>query len=238
WPDRWSVERLSEIEEKLGPYGWNSLYQGRPRKRGGSVFNDVHFYDEAPKHYRVSIGLDLAYTKKTSSDWCVAVVLAESEGKYYVLDVVRRQCRVPEFAGVIRQLKTSYPGARMSWHTSTTEQGLADLMRSELGFPVFPELAQADKFVRAQLFFAAEKGNPEKQIAPRVFLPRQAAWLNEYVAEFAAFTGVNDKHDDQVDASASAFDALPVALAAVPKTHPTQFGRGVPQSKGMNGFQW
>src|SRR6185295_3906465 len=40
----------------------------------------------------------------------------------------------------------------------------------------------------------------------RVYLPRQAPWLEEYVAELTGFPGT--KFDDQVDSTAQALDYL------------------------------
>jgi predicted phage terminase large subunit-like protein len=42
----------------------------------------------------------------------------------------------------------------------------------------------------------------------RLFLPRRAPWLSDFLAELGAFTGVDDLNDDQVDALAAAFDSL------------------------------
>jgi hypothetical protein len=33
-------------------------------------------------------------------------------------------------------------------------------------------------------------------------------WVNDFISELQAFTGLNDPHDDQVDALAAAYDAL------------------------------
>lgn len=201
WPERWPLDRLREIERQLGPYGWASLYMGEPRPRGASVFRDVVFYDALPNTYRVAVGIDLAYTAKTHADYSVAVVLAESDGKYYVLDVRREQVALPEFTKTLRVLRDGYPGARWLWYTSSTEKGLADQLREGAGFPLLGEIAAADKFVRAQPVAAAWN-------AGAVLVPRQAAWLSAFVSEVCGFSGVADKHDDQVDAFAAAFDLL------------------------------
>lgn len=194
------VELLDEA--RLGnEYDWWSLYMGQPRPRGGAVFRDVYYYDELPRQYRVVVGVDLAYTAKTHSDFCVAVVLAEHDGCYYVLDVRREQSDPPTFAAHLRSLKAAYPGARMRWDTSTTERGLADLLRKESGIPLFGELATTDKFVRAQPAAAAWNDG-------RILLPRSGGWLEAFTAEVGSFTGIGDRHDDQVDALSSAFAAL------------------------------
>ena len=234
WPGRWPLERLQEIQEQLGDYGWSSLYQGQPRTRGASVFDDVRFYDALPASYRVGVGLDLAYSAKTHADWSVAVVVAEHDGIFYVLNVVRMQATPPAFATKLKPLRAAHQGARWLWYTSTTEMGLADLLREGLGFPVMGEIAKADKFVRAQPVAAAWK-------AGKVLVPHNAPWLEAFVSEVAAFTGVNDRHDDQVDALAAAFDVLTrgqLGRLAAPKPPIKQRTGFTDHNLGGGGFHW
>lgn len=200
-PWMWTAEQLAEIRETVGVYGWESLYQQRPRARGASVFADAYYYDALPSSYRVAIGVDLAYTRRTHADWSVALVMAmDPQGRAYVLDVVRRQVQAPEFALALKACSSRYPGARMRWYAAGPEMGVADFLR-RAGIPVTPMAATADKFVRAQPVAAG-------WAAGRVLVPREAPWLDELLDEVLGFTGVADAHDDQVDALAAAWDAL------------------------------
>src|ERR1019366_5484539 len=74
-PARSPLAQLERIRETIGQYGWSSLYQGSPFARGGTLFEDVYFYDALPVgvHVRIRIGVDFAYTKKTKADYSVAV---------------------------------------------------------------------------------------------------------------------------------------------------------------------
>jgi predicted phage terminase large subunit-like protein len=218
------VRMLREIEA-TNEYDWWSVYMGNPRVRGASLFHDLHNYEEPPKEYRVAIGVDFAYTAKTRSDFSVAVVLAESDGKFYVLDVVRAQEKLPDFCVRLRTLRATYPTSHWLWYASTTEQGMADLLREELKFPLRSELATADKHVRAQPVAGAWK-------AGKVLVPPRAPWLQAFASEVCGFTGVNDRHDDQVDALAAAFDQLHRGMPSKPRVTTTQF-----QKFGGNPFQ-
>lgn len=202
WPERWPASELQRKRDIVGPYEWASKYLGLPRARGGTVFHDAHFFGPTarPARFRVGIGVDLAYTAKTYADHSVAVVLAEIAGKYYVLDVRRAQVEAPDFAATLRQLGTVYPGAPMLALIGGTEKGVTDfLVRQRV--PLRAEPAKSDKFVRAQPVAAAWN-------AGRVLLPEGATWAPAFVSELMTFTGVADKHDDQVDALAAAFAAL------------------------------
>lgn len=197
WPSRWPVDAMLRRKAEVGEYDWASLYQGHPRPRGGSVFRDVVLCDEAPSRgYKVSIGIDLAYSTRTHSDYSVAVVMAESGGVYYVLDVIRAQVEAPAFRNALDRLRSRYPTAKPRWYCAGPERGVADLMGE-----IDARACTADKFVRAQPVAAAWN-------AGSIQVVRGGQWLDAFVREVTAFTGVADSHDDQVDALAAAFDAF------------------------------
>lgn len=215
WPERWSAEALEKKKAQVGIYTWASLYQGQPRPRGGQVFGEPTFYDEKPKVYRAALGVDLAYTKKKSADHSACVtMLLDGTGKKYVVDVIRRQVRVPEFRATLKRQSAFYPGSRGLMYTSTTEQGIVDLMReAPEGFPIDAMVAKGDKFTRAQPY-AAEWN------AGNVLVPRAAPWLDRFLSEHASFTGVDDPEDDQVDAAVAACDQLTTSGAGMTRTEP------------------
>ncbi len=199
WPERYSAERLAEIRQRVGEYTWDSLYQGRPRSRGGAVFTDVTFYDAVPSGCRRVIGVDLAYTAKSKADYSVAVICAvDSDGVFYVTHVERRQVAAPDFALTLQALLQANGNAPASSYVSGTERGTLDFMARH-GVHIRPLVARADKFSRAQLSAAAWNSG-------KIRVPREAHWLNAFVTELAGFTG-NDARDDQVDALVSAFDS-------------------------------
>lgn len=200
-PERFDLEALEQKRAAVGEYAWWSLWMQQPRGRGESVFQDVHFYDEVPKSLRVVIGVDLAYSNRKTADFSVAVVLgADGEGNFYVIDVRRMQVNPTAFRAVLAELKEVHGGAPIHAYVGGQEAGILDLFRSQ-GLYVEGKPAREDKFIRAQP--AAAAWNQKK-----IFLPREARWLTAYVDEMVSFTGVKDRHDDQVDATAAAFDAI------------------------------
>jgi hypothetical protein len=161
WPEQRPVEFLEKYR-LANAYDWASLWQGEPRAKGGAVFGDVHLYDPAQINWhghRVALGVDCAYSVKTHANWSVALVLVELNGLYYVREVQRHQVKAPQFKAVLDSLKKTYSIRKSRWYTSTTEDGTAELLE------VKPELARADKFVRAQPVAAA--WNAGKVLVPR-----------------------------------------------------------------------
>jgi phage terminase large subunit-like protein len=218
WPE--SGRDLAYWAEMRRPneHNWWSLYMGEPRPPSGRLFSGVHYYDALPGHYAVTIGVDLAYSSRTSADYSVAVALAydASRDTYFVLDVLRVQESAPNFADRLKQWKTRWPGARLHAYLGGTELGVADFFRDR-GIRLAVEPARADKLTRSQPTSAAWNEG-------RISVPGKARddgtvispeWVEPFVAELMDASGTNDEHDDQMDALAAAFDSAPRASYAV-----------------------
>ena len=227
WPERHSLMRLEDIKDKVGRYNWDSQYQGRPVARGGAIFGGTWMYDPSklPEGLRIRIGIDLAYSAKTKSDYSALVVTGQSrEGGTYIIHVARAQIEVPQFAALIKAQIAMYPGCTVHWHTSTTEQGIAQMLRSQ-GVNIMHQIAKNDKFIRAQPVAAA--WNAGRVLIPGVVGQAKPVWLDAFVGEVCGFTGVGDKHDDMVDAMASAFDVgAAIGHPEMPRAFAHQFNTG------------
>lgn len=200
WPEARPLPWLEGVRKEVGEYIWASLYQCQPRARGAAVFGDSHYFDLRTINLtgcRMALGADLAYSTKKWADWSVALVLAELNGTFYVLDVQRHRVKAPQFDAIVKGLKKTHGVHKTRWYTSSTEEGLADMIA------VKAVLASdhGDKFVRAQPVAAAWN-------AGKILVPKDAPWTEEFIRELVSFTGVDDDHDDQVDAFAAAYDAL------------------------------
>lgn len=196
-PSRWPLELLQRRKIEVGDFVWASLYQGQPRPRGGRVFQDSRLCNALPQSsYRVGIGVDLAYSAKTKSDYSTIVVLLELGGIYYVAECVRKQVRAPEFKLILESVLQRYPGAIPRWYCAGVEIGAADFIGG-----LDARQAGQDKFLRAQPVAAAWN-------AGNVAVLKDAHWINEFLGEVVSFTGVHDAHDDIVDALAAAYDSL------------------------------
>ena len=229
-PSRFDAVKLGEIRDELGAYGFASLYLGQPFARGGSLFKDVRFYDTKPEGMRIAIGVDLAYSTNKRSDYSVAVVLGEHEGTCFVLDVLRLQVSAPDFFNSLEGLSTKYRGAPITGYFGGTERGVIDMARTR-GLPIHMMVASQDKFSRAQPASAAWN-------AGKILLPQGPQWVDVFVSELLGFSGVGDKHDDQVDALVGAFArvggsaAMAHGITAKPSWIRTRF-----TSTGGSGFQ-
>ena len=229
WPARFDAAALTDIRTQIGEYDFASLYQGQPRAKGGKVFAEpTGWYDKLPDNgYRISLGADFAYSSKTYADYSVGIVLlARSEHdqqrgnitRYYVADVIRKQVEAPVFRTDLAKQREAWKGTVTAF-IGGTEKGVVDFLKTA-GIPLNPLPATLDKFARAQPVAAAWN-------AGDVLLPKSAKdapWLDAFISELTAFTGVGDRHDDQVDALAGAF--APFAGPPRRRTETTNYGFG------------
>lgn len=207
WPEMRSSAFLEEQRQR-NPIAFSALYQGLPRPKGGALFEpEPPRFDELPKGrpFRVAYGADLAYSKRTQADWSVLVRLIECDGRYYVTGVFRRQLRAPEFIQQSRLFRQERAG-KIRWYGSSIEvNGVAEFVKERL-----PELnaivAKGDKFQRAQS--VAESWNLGNVLVPSPESPYYGDWVADFLDEVTTFSGVDDPHDDQVDALAAGFDEL------------------------------
>jgi phage terminase large subunit-like protein len=215
-PKHWPFEALDE-KRRANPYMFAALYQGDPRPKGGNLFKEPAKFDwetERPrKGYLVAYGVDLAYTeeKLKKHDWSVVVRMLRvdapgsedpDEASYYVVGVVRKQVDAPSFTLTLKATHAEEPGP-MRWYASGTEKGAGSFIKAKVpALKIKP--AVGDKYVRATPF--AEAWNQKRVLVPGG--PERPEWVDGFVEEVTAFTGVNDANDDQVDAGASAFDEL------------------------------
>lgn len=209
WSEMYPIDRLLARKSDLGDYEFAALYQGEPRPRGGSVFGDPVYYDPATLDLtgcRLVLAGDPAASTKTSADYSAAGVIAVrghgSARVAYLLKAWRGQVPIPQFANVLLALQAEFGNTAIN-------------VESVGGFKAIPQMLLAihpdlrineivpvgDKFTRAQPVAAAWNTG-------RLMVPASApTWLGPVLDEVAKFTGVNDKHDDQVDWLAHAWNS-------------------------------
>jgi predicted phage terminase large subunit-like protein len=216
WPERWGAEDLADKRAEIGEYDFASLYLGSPRLRGTNVFREPARY-QAPDitGRRILIGVDVAATVSTRSDYSVAVVMAVKGAgaklEADILEVFRAQLEIPALCVELERLQRKW-NAPLIVESVGVGKAVPQLLK-QIGqrLRVHEITPKADKFLRAQSLAAAWNEG-------RVRLPTDGNWVRDYLAEMLAFTGVRDDHDDAVDATAHAFNhALSTApLRSVP----------------------
>jgi hypothetical protein len=238
-PWLFSREQLEELRDTLGPYTWASLYQGEPRPRAGSLFIDPTLSQIwVPKAYRTVIGIDLASSVRTRSDYNAAVVMRKNveTGTSDVVEAVRARGAIMDrmrdrelvdegFVRQVARLVTEHPGCTLVMYAMDNEAPLVKLfeklLAEALGRPVHVMSLpiKGDKYMRA-LRYAASWNAGRVRIPGRAKVTEKSdetlpddgrnreGWQHAFCTQHVEFTGVKGAEDDWVDAGAAAHDYL------------------------------
>jgi len=209
WPDAFPLPVLQK-QQSVNPWSFEAMYQGNPRPKGDMLFGEPSRYELTPhkalqiaEGKRLVIAVDPAATEKTSADHSVALLLAKDklgpDGKAWILDVKRAQTTIPKFVEIIR-------GMQEKWNCPVVVESVG-------GFKAVPQMLRSvDPGLRIKEFHPAvsKKIRAEPVAAAwnegRVLLPHKSTWVDAFMDECNYFTGLQDQHDDQVDALAHAWN--------------------------------
>jgi len=205
WPERYDIERLMQIRRSVGEYHWNALYQQDPTAREGGLFkvNRLNWVDAEPAGLRCVRAWDLAATEN-DGDYTAGVKLGvDGDGRFYVCHVARGQWATDERDKEIR-LAANMDGrkCRIRLAQDPGQAGKSQVLamtRMLAGFPVTAKTVSGDKATRADSFSSQVN-------AGNVYVVRGDWNWKAYVEELRQFD--KGPNDDQVDASADAFEEL------------------------------
>lgn len=210
WPERYPIEELAKrrraVSLSLGSQVWDAQYQQSPSSPDGDVFlrdwPTIGRAEVDATAQRWVRGWDLAATAG-GGDWTVGVLLARlGDGRTVVVDVTAGQWAADQVRAEILTAAQRDPAGTLTVLPQDPGQAGKDqaqqLVRMLAGHDVRAEAQTGSKEVRAN-------GLAAQQRAGQVGLV-DAKWNRAFVAELAAFPRAS--HDDQVDAAATAFNAL------------------------------
>lgn len=172
WPERFPVAELRKIEQSIGPYGWASLFQQRPRPRGADVFVEPGRFSLAtwqPDGHRILLCADPAATENTRADFSAAFILAAKgygeDMRIWILHGWRNQVTIPAVARKLRELSQRYWNAPVAVEAVAGFKSVPQMLKEiEPRIRIIPAPASGDKFTRAQGVAAAWN-------AGRVYVP-------------------------------------------------------------------
>jgi predicted phage terminase large subunit-like protein len=200
WPERWTIDDLAKLRAEVGDYNWWSQYKSKPRPRGGKVFarDPARYVEPDLSGARIILSVDAAGTEGTKSDYTVGGALAfRGVGTEMVCDILDlwRDKKTPETAAPMLFEFQQRVAKGVPFYIEATAHGKQlhkALKAIEPGLRITEIPPIGDKFVRAQPVAAAWNQG-------RVRIPMHAPWVPEFITEFEKFTGLADRHDDQVD---------------------------------------
>lgn len=217
WPALFNDAKVKQLEMDLAEDAPGQLQQ-RPAAKGGRLFKieNFKFYDVAPALMRIARGWDTGATEG-GGDPTVGVKMGEEidqrvedgrkkatpTGRYYILDV-KSENLGPEGVDLLMRSTAEADGiavAQREEREGGSSGKAVTTARSKLlkGY----DYAEVPKNVNKTIYSKPFRAQVN---AGNVYLPRGASWVQKYINELRDFPTV--KHDDQVDASATAFNAV------------------------------
>lgn len=196
---------LEEARKQLPALVYRQEYEAEFVQLKGELFRREYFsvVDSVPALISVVRYWDLAASQKTMADFSAGVKVGmDKDGVVYVLDCVRGRWEWPALIRIIGNTARADGSVCTQYVEAVgTQRGMLDLLQAEpaLAGIAFRGVAlHKDKITRANAFLArAEQG--------KVKLLR-GVWNHAWLDEICAFPSA--EHDDQVDASVGAFNAL------------------------------
>lgn len=210
WPEHYPVaeheRRRHEMSMRLGEFVWLAQVQQSATKRGGGVFPDGRWgfisLGELPTSMRWVRGWDLAATEG-GGDYTVGVRVGRlPDGRFVVGSVIRGQWTGHTWRTIMRAAADTDPvGTRIQLPQDPGQSGkdqAQQLVSLLAGFDAHANPVTGSKEIRANSYAA-------QQQAGNVLLV-EGGWNAAFIAEHTEFP--RGTHDDQVDAAATAFNAL------------------------------
>jgi predicted phage terminase large subunit-like protein len=197
FPELKSLEFLMERKSTMPTANFEALYQQSPIVAGGEMFKDEwwKWYKSPPLFkYRVMY-VDTANKTKERNDYSVFQVWGVADNGIYLIDMLRGKWEAPELLMYAKSFwakhKTGNSVLRyMGVEDKANGTGLIQTLRRESVIPIRAIQRNIDKVSRANdCTPMIESG--------RVFLPDDAPFLSDLLAEAAQFP--NGSHDDTLD---------------------------------------
>ena len=212
WPGKRNREQL-KVLEKGDPYVYSAEHQQRPAPLGGGLFKDSFwkFYDVLPPVQLMRIYCDTAQKAGEHNDYSVFQCWAYCPGYgIYLIDQARGKWEAPELE---MNLKAFWEKHKPTLHKrmgasevviedKSSGSSLIQSLQRNSHIPVRGLPRNKDKVFRAQ-------GAISYFASGYVYLPKDAPWVYDYMAEFRAFTPLmNHAHDDQIDPTLDAVEDI------------------------------
>lgn len=209
----WLKQFKQSYLSQEGRTAWEALYQGNPVADGGNLWRKDwwRYYVNPPKIDEgvLAMSIDATFKEGTDNDFCVIQMWLKKNDDYYLLEQLRKRMGFVDTIDAVRSLRLRYPDTTYIYiEDKANGSAIIDALSREFEgvIPVSPE---GGKYSRAAaVSHIIETGH--------VWVPKFAGWLDEFLAETAAFPA--GKHDDQVDAASQALNRLSnVSAATIPK---------------------
>lgn len=202
FPELFTRAVLEEAKRDLGSTDYAGQHQQRPAPAEGGIIKRawLRYYDRLPPRFdQVIQSWDMAFKESKDGSFVVGTVWGQVGADCYLVDLVREHLDFPATIAAVRAMSVRHPTA------------LAKLVEDRANGPA---VIQTLKREIPGLIAVEPDGSKEGRAAStaplweagNVHLPRNAPWLEPYVAEIVNFP--NAAKDDQMDSTSQALRHL------------------------------
>jgi predicted phage terminase large subunit-like protein len=207
WLAREDAKTLEAIREEMGAPVFNAQYQQNPAPAEGNLIKVEQFatYDRLPErppfdpaHAHIDPpefvqSWDTASKTGQLNDYSVCTTWCIYMEKFYLVDVLRQKFEFPDLKKALVDRAGMCGTRKIIIEDKGSGTSLIQALRAEPhNLSIIAFKPEGDKVMRMH-------GQLDKIEAQRVFLPRQAPWLDDFLEELRAFP--NGQYDDQVDST-------------------------------------
>jgi predicted phage terminase large subunit-like protein len=191
--DRFGSSEVTEAKTTLGEYLFAGRHQQSPFPVGGGMFKEEwwQYFTEPPKLEKIVWAWDTAFKIKTHNDYSCGICIGSSNKGYYLLDVVCDRLEYPDLKRRVVAAYNKYKSRAILVEDKASGQSLIQDLKRDTLLPIVAVGVDRDKISRAVAITATIESG-------KVYLPNNAPWLADFLAEFSAFP--NGAHDDRIDA--------------------------------------
>jgi len=177
---------------------FSALYQQSPAPPQGSIFHREwwKFYDAEPEFKAIIQSWDCGYELKEDSSYSVCQTWGVAENGFYLVHQFRNRLEYPDLLRTLKVLAEQFSPDLVLIEYQASGRSLVQDLYNNTRLPIKAvKTSRESKQIRAGLVTPLiETG--------KVFLPRFAGWINDFLYEVTVFPAGN--HSDQVDALSQA----------------------------------
>lgn len=150
-----------------------------------------------PPLKRIIQSWDTAFKSGAQNDYSVGTTWGEAENGFYLLDRWKGRCEFPELKRRVAASAAEWKPSAILIEDKASGQSLIQELKQSTPFPVLAVKVDTDKISRASA------SSPLVE-AGKVFLPKDAPWLADYLYSLSVFPA--GAHDDDVDSTTQALN--------------------------------
>jgi predicted phage terminase large subunit-like protein len=204
-PERDSLETYERVRKEVGEFVFQCQYQQDPMPlEGGLIKRDwLKFYEprELPKELYILQSWDTANGCGELNDYSVGTTWGVYHMDFYLLDVYRERVSFPQLKRALIELSRKFHPEKILIEDKSSGISLIQELRFDYVYGI-----QAYKPAPGSNKFARLNAQSIKFESGRVYLPKEAPWLDDYIRELTGFPGT--KYDDQADSTSQALDVM------------------------------